>query len=620
MIKSSGRLPLPRGASSPAPGIKPSRDGPTPTRSCSSSELLHASSASDDRASTSGKSSEGARRGGGKMGGRTGGGALGQIQASLGLILLGLVGMATLGILPDVLVEEPVHYAVVMDGGSSGSRIHVFSLHVKTGEMPRLRAEEGVLKIQPGLSSFEGDPSAAGESLRPLVEFAEKYVPKEAVRRTPIMLMATAGLRTVPPAAAEAILDSCRATLEGTPFRFVREWAEILPGSKEGLYAWIAANYAAGTLSKADPSRTLGVIELGGVSMQLTFSPRRVPPKQFREELRVAGARFTVYTHSALGLGQEAAHAAHEAALREAAAGRHGRVTRVPDPCTPRGFAEGRMLGAGSRPAGEVGDGVGVGEDAEGEGGVRGRHGRDIGTLTEPSGNFTACREAAGRLLGLHRPCAHERCGPAGSYLPQLRGTFLATENFYYTAQFLRLPERATIADVARTGADVCASDWVRLSAERRLPDEELLKYCFSASFIVAALHDAMGIGMDEPITFSNSVEGTAVDWALGAAIAFAARSVEEEGAGLGQRWGADASREPNGLWRAAVSAAAAALALSAVAGPAVGLARRGGSRLIGLRLLKVMGIDGKRGSGLLTQLTPARGSRYNVCDVEKGQ
>jgi hypothetical protein len=80
--------------------------------------------------------------------------------------------------------------------------------------------------------------------------------------------------------------------------------------------------------------------------MQVTFAPKRVPPKQFREELRVAGARFTVYTHSALGLGQESAHASHDAALRAASShyGASRVVTRVPDPCTPRGYGEGRML------------------------------------------------------------------------------------------------------------------------------------------------------------------------------------------------------------------------------------------------------------------------------------
>ena len=96
------------------------------------------------------------------------------------------------------------------------------------------------------------------------------------------------------------------------------------------------------------------------------------------------------------------------------------------------------------------------------------------------------------------------------------------TENFFYTAQFLKLPERATIAQVAAAGAEVCASDWVRLVAERRLPEEDLLKYCFSAAFMVAVLHDSMGMHMDTELHFSNSVAGTAVDWALGAAIAFA--------------------------------------------------------------------------------------------------
>ena len=54
-------------------------------------------------------------------------------------------------------------------------------------------------------------------------------MPAADVRRTPIMLMATAGLRTVEPAAAEMILDSCRTALQATAFRFQHEWAEAGP-------------------------------------------------------------------------------------------------------------------------------------------------------------------------------------------------------------------------------------------------------------------------------------------------------------------------------------------------------------------------------------------------------
>lgn len=41
-------------------------------------------------------------------------------------------------------------------------------------------------------------------------------------------------------------------------------------GSDEGLYAWVVANYALGTLG-GDPYKTTGIIELGGASAQVQF-------------------------------------------------------------------------------------------------------------------------------------------------------------------------------------------------------------------------------------------------------------------------------------------------------------------------------------------------------------
>lgn len=41
-------------------------------------------------------------------------------------------------------------------------------------------------------------------------------------------------------------------------------------GSDEGVYAWVVANYALGTLG-GDPLLTTGVIELGGASAQVYF-------------------------------------------------------------------------------------------------------------------------------------------------------------------------------------------------------------------------------------------------------------------------------------------------------------------------------------------------------------
>ena len=376
-----------------------------------------------------------------------------------------LVAIAVLGAATALMSAEPRRYVVILDGGSQGTRAHVYAMRVAPGPRPRHTEELGVMRVKPGLSSSASDPEGAGESLRPLYEFARSLVPDAYVARTPIVLMATAGLRSVPDRGArDAILRSCRASLARSPFLFRDAWAEVIAGSKEGLYAWVAANYAADSLFARDPRYTLGVLELGGASMQVTFKVPEdapAPPDEFTEHIHVptvkphpsdlagagAGAtpspsrtrdaepgvtEITVYTHSALGLGQEAAFEAHERALRAELSSRREETTTLSDPCVPVGY-------------------VSKGSDA---------------SRIRPGGNFTACVDRARALLGLRDPCPHERCGVKGSYLPPaIRGEMLATENFFYTARFLGLPERATIAQMAGAGERVCGAEWRSLVA-----------------------------------------------------------------------------------------------------------------------------------------------------------
>ena len=468
-------------------------------------------------------------------------------------MFLVLVAIVVLGAATALMSAEPRRYVVILDGGSQGTRAHVYAMRVAPGPRPRHTEELGVMRVKPGLSSFVADPPGAGESLRPLYEFARGLVPDAYLARTPIVLMATAGLRSVPDRGArDAILRSCRASLARSPFLFRDGWAEVIAGSKEGLYAWVAANYAADSLFARDPRHTLGVLELGGASMQVTFkvpedSP--APPDEFTEHIHVPTVKphpsdlagpargrappsppsrtrdakpgvteITVYTHSALGLGQEAAFEAHERSIRaELAAGRT-QLSDVSDPCVPVGYV----------PPGGAAD----------------------APLIRPGGNFTACVDRARALLGLHDPCPHERCGMKGSYLPpSIEGEMLATENFFYTARFLGLPERATIAQMAGAGERVCryeGAEWrslvaAHLGANKRAArgegDDEtfeedeasLARYCFSSSLIVAALSHGLKLPPQATIRFSNSVGGVAVDWAMGAAIAFTAAAVERE-------------------------------------------------------------------------------------------
>lgn len=51
---------------------------------------------------------------------------------------------------------------------------------------------------------------------------------------------------------------------------FYEQLSEIMVdvGSDEGLYAWVVANHALGTLG-GNPLQTTGIIELGGASAQV---------------------------------------------------------------------------------------------------------------------------------------------------------------------------------------------------------------------------------------------------------------------------------------------------------------------------------------------------------------
>jgi apyrase len=117
--------------------------------------------------------------------------------------------------------EEGVSYAVLIDAGSSGSRIHVFEIRSDSelGEIPALKLPPHKLKIEPGLSSFASNPQSAGKSLEPLVSFARRKVPERYWRETPIILAATAGVRLLAPDVADLVMRSCLQTLRASPFK-----------------------------------------------------------------------------------------------------------------------------------------------------------------------------------------------------------------------------------------------------------------------------------------------------------------------------------------------------------------------------------------------------------------
>merc|ERR1719273_2396620 len=76
------------------------------------------------------------------------------------------------------LSEEERKYIVVIDAGSTGSRIHVYP-YVPASPLPEfLPDEEFTIKEKPGLSSFENDPKKAGDSLTEIISNAKENIPE----------------------------------------------------------------------------------------------------------------------------------------------------------------------------------------------------------------------------------------------------------------------------------------------------------------------------------------------------------------------------------------------------------------------------------------------------------
>tara|TARA_B110000208_G_C11686295_1_gene400645 strand:- start:346 stop:951 length:606 start_codon:yes stop_codon:yes gene_type:complete len=99
-------------------------------------------------------------------------------------------------------------YAVVIDCGSSGSRLHAYSFSSGRGGIDVI--DELFLPIKPGLGKFAGRPVEGASSLQPLIDAARNYVPEAEHTTTRLVIGATAGLRVLPGTQADELLEAVR--------------------------------------------------------------------------------------------------------------------------------------------------------------------------------------------------------------------------------------------------------------------------------------------------------------------------------------------------------------------------------------------------------------------------
>jgi guanosine-diphosphatase len=414
-----------------------------------------------------------------------------------------------------------VQYALMIDAGSTGSRIHIYKFN-NCGPSPTYEYE--VFKMtKPGLSYFANEPEEAAKSLDTLLDAAVKVVPPSLHKCTPVAVKATAGLRLTGAEQSKAILAAVRSRLEKVyPFEvYHKDGVVIMDGAEEGVYAWITANYLLNTIRADSPkdTPTYAVLDLGGASTQIVFEPAFTKPDEtlidgeHKYDLDFGGKKRVLYQHSYLGYGLMRARAhVHQLVDFMSSIRPHGEKGIVANPCLARGTQ--RTVEVTDPRVGTKSNVTMKGEDV---------------------GSFEACNRIVELVMAKDAVCTTKPCSFDGVYQPSLLDTFTHGKvlllSYFYDRISPLLPTttssapKLSISTVADLATKICLgkSSWKKYWGQ----DKELMadisgrpEYCLDLTFMHALLRLGYEFDADKQVQMGKKVENTELGWCLGATIA----------------------------------------------------------------------------------------------------
>lgn len=195
-------------------------------------------------------------------------------------------------------------YAVVIDAGSTGSRVLAYEFHKSYLDGRLVLDRELFREVKPGLSSFVDNPKEGANKIASLLDEAKLFIPDHLWSNTPLVLKATAGLRLLDQNKADNLLNSVREMFEHSGFLVDNNDVEIMDGTDEGIFSWFTVNFLLGRLNSGS---TVAALDLGGGSTQVTFAPKdaRQNPNfaNYTHRVPIGSAEIEVFTHSYLNLG-----------------------------------------------------------------------------------------------------------------------------------------------------------------------------------------------------------------------------------------------------------------------------------------------------------------------------
>jgi GDA1/CD39 (nucleoside phosphatase) family len=322
----------------------------------------------------------------------------------------------------------------------------------------------------------------------------------------------------------------------------VPEQARVLSGEEEAIYDWAGVNFLLGDLIEQsegagtviNPKKTHGALDLGGASTQISFYESKEDIMSNLFKLQIGQAKhWNVYAHSFLYYGIEEALNRFQARLAADKSAEERLVAGVFNPCLPGktrvNFRSNiHLIDTVTNTSGARTETWNYTQGAypSGDGMYQAILKNDY-----ERGDPDACLDLAKDLLHLEQNqwCNFDHkgeCSFAGVYqpkLPELSDTFhefLAFSNYYDIWKFLKLPERATIAQLEKATRHACSLSWdelVNFAPGNLKGDEDLESYCFRSAYVHQLLRYGFGFQDNNVIRAVRVISGMRVDWALGA-------------------------------------------------------------------------------------------------------
>ncbi|KAK6487277.1 ectonucleoside triphosphate diphosphohydrolase 1-like [Huso huso] len=431
------------------------------------------------------------------------------------LFVWGIIALVTTAVVQNKPLPKNSKYGIVLDAGSSHTSLYIYEWPAEKQNDTGVVQQLHVCHVKgPGISSYAMDPEGAGRSLQDCMDEAKRIIPERRHEETPVSLGATGGMRLLKlqnPEGSEKVLSSVEKTLSSSPFEF--QGARIITGQDEGAYGWITVNYLMGNFKqgsgwlnlwpKPETTETLGALDLGGASTQITFVPEgEIESLESSLYFQLYGNKYNVYTHSFLCYGKD------QALKITLAKQLQGHVPdSLVDPCFNPGFIKNMSVHSiYSSPC------------TAGESYTTNTQGR---FLLKGTGNAQQCRENVKQIFNLTH-CPSSSCSFNGVYQPQLQGNFGAFSAYYFVMAFLNLTtsERpVTLVEVKEKLREFCSTPWQTLKENfTNVKEKYLGEYCFSGTYILTLLETGYKFSPENwnTIRFIKKIGDSDAGWTLG--------------------------------------------------------------------------------------------------------